>query len=321
MSGSSAADGTWTGEENRDEAGWSVDGDFDYNSDGFTDYLIGAHTASGTLSYAGAAYLVYGPGLGSLSLSVADAKIEGNYSDGTLGSAVTGLGDTNGDGSDDLAIGGEQCGLDRNGRAYVFTDDIGGVLDADASAAAWFEGSDSYDSLGYALADGGDFNDDGYADLIVGAPYTDTGTTESGSAYVIAGPMDTNGYAEDVALAEFYGESYNAAAGRSVDGSKDLNRDGYTDVLVGAPYADAGAGFNDAGFTYLVYGPQSGALSLSGARVNLMGVEMYQNSGNAVAFIGDQDGDDSPEIATGAPYTDSVTSGGGALYLIFGGRL
>jgi hypothetical protein len=98
----------------------------------------------------------------------------------------------------------------------------------------------------------------------------------------------------------------------------DLNRDGFTDVLVGAPSANAG-GFNRPGSTYLVYGPQSGALSLANARVNLTGVEDYQSAGSAVAFIGDQDGDDSPEVLTGAPY--SGTSDEGGIYIVFGGRL
>jgi hypothetical protein len=142
--------------------------------------------------------------------------------------------------------------------------------------------------------------------------------------YLIAGPLDSFGAAQTERYAEFYGESGGGAAytraGSGIDGSMDLNLDGFTDVLVGAPSMDGG-GFNEPGATYLVYGPQSGAMSLANARVNLTGTESYQDSGSAVAFIGDQDGDDSPEVLTGAEYWDAGGSDSGGIFVVFGARL
>ena len=320
LTASSSADATWTGEDMNDEAGQIVEGGFDYNMDGFADYAIGAPSASGTLSYEGAAYLVYGPGLGSYDLGSADTRFSGSESDSRFGCGIAALGDTDGDGADDLAVGAMYAGDDDNGRVYVFGGGFGSTADAESSAMGWFEG-DSYDNIGEHLADGGDFNDDGYADLLIGAPYASGSGSNSGTVYLIAGPLDTFGGAQANAYAEFYGESYYSNAGIGVDGSMDLNRDGFTDVLVGASAADAGGGLNDAGSTYLVYGPQSGTMSLANARVNLQGTELYQNSGSAVAFIGDQDGDHSPEVLVGAPYSDTGGSDSGGIYIVFGGRL
>ena len=319
VSASTSADATWTGEDNNHEAGQYVEGGFDYNADGFADYVIGAANASVTLSYEGAAYLVYGPGLGSYDLGSADTRFTGSQSNGRFGGAVAALGDTDGDGAGDLAVSAQYAGEDDNGRVYVFGGGFGATVDAESGAMGWFEG-DAYDNIGERLADGGDFNNDGYADLLIGAPYASGSGSNSGTVYLMAGPLDTFGAAQTSAYAEFYGEPYNTEAGRGVDGSMDLNRDGFTDVLVGAPGYDGG-GFNQAGATYLVYGPQSGSMSLADARVNLHGTEDYQYSGSAVAFIGDQDGDDSPEVLTGAQYADTGGSDSGGIYLVFGSRL
>ena len=321
VSASSSSDATWTGENANDEAGWAVEGGFDYNLDGFADYVIGAQNASITLSNEGAVYLVYGPGLGDLSLADADTRFVGSESYARLGGSVAALGDTDGDGAGDLAVGAEQMGDDDNGRVYVFGGGFGASVDAETGASAWYEG-EVYDNLGRRVADGGDFNDDGYADLLIGAPWASGSGSNSGTVYLIAGPMDASGSAMSLAYAEFYGEMSNTEAGEGIDGSMDLNRDGFTDVLVGAPGADHAGGLNQAGSTYLVYGPQSGVMSLANARVNLTGLEGGQYSGNAVAFIGDQDGDDSPEVLTGAKYTAGTGgSDGGAIYIVFGGRL
>jgi hypothetical protein len=317
LSASASADATWEGEDVNEEAGQAVEGGFDYNADGFADYVIGAQRASGTTSEEGAAYLVYGPGLGSYDLGSADTRFSGSESGSYFGGSVAALGDTDGDGADDLAVGAQYMGDDENGRVYVFGGGFGSTADAESAAMAWFEG-EAYNYLGEKIADGGDFNDDGYADLLIGAPNASGSGSNSGTVYLMAGPLNTFGDAQTSSYAEFYGESSNTEAGRGIDGSMDLNRDGFTDVLVGAPSANGG-GFSRPGSTYLVYGPQSGALSLANARVNLTGVEDYQSAGSAVAFIGDQDGDDSPEVLTGAPYSGSSDDGG--IYIVFGGRL
>jgi hypothetical protein len=321
VSASTSADATWEGEETNDAAGYVVEGGFDYNFDGFADYVIGAPEASITFSNEGAAYLVYGPGLGDYSLADADTRIVGNESYARFGGSVAALGDTDGDGAGELAVGAEQMGDDENGRVFIFGGGLGESIDAETGALGWYEG-EAYDNIGRRVADGGDFNDDGYADLLIGSPWASGSGTNSGTVYLIAGPMDATGAAQSLAYAEFYGEGYNTDAGEGIDGSMDLNRDGFTDVLVGAPAADYAGGLYQAGSTYLVYGPQSGAMSLANARVNVIGLEEGQYSGSAVAFIGDQDGDDSPEILTGAKYTDASGGGdSGALYVVLGGRL
>jgi hypothetical protein len=317
------AGAAWTEEVIYDYAGWSVGGGFDFNDDGYDDYAIGApYAETGSTYSTGATYLVYGPGLVTASIADADAKIGATTSYEYMGWSTTGLGDVDGDGTDDFATSA-YASNSYSGRTYVFT---GGTLEgdftADAEATAYFQGAATYDYLGYKIANGGDFNNDGYADLLAFAMYADTGAPSSGSAYVIEGPMIASGSIATYADAELYGEASSDAAGFAMDGAMDLNRDGYTDVLVGAPYWEDGtAGMYSQGATYLMYGPQTGAVALADARCRMTGTAYNDNEGYGVAFIGDQDGDTSPEILSGAPYSNEGSSYGGALHLIFGGRL
>src|SRR6185436_13325852 len=105
-----------------------------------------------------------------------------------------------------------------------------------------------------------------------------------------------------VALTELYGEaSYQYVGQNDMDGELDVNRDDFTDVLIGSAYSSAG-GVSYGGSAYVVYGPQSGDISLADARCQLYGATMYEQAGYGVSFIGDQSGDDSPEVLVGAPY-------------------
>ena len=91
------------------------------------------------------------------------------------------------------------------------------------------------DRLGYSVSTSGDVNGDGYGDVIVGAFGNDAGGFAAGRAYIYFGRIAMNNTA-DVILT---GEGASDWFGLSVSVSGDVNGDGYSDVIVGAPQNDA----------------------------------------------------------------------------------
>src|SRR5690606_92605 len=111
-----------------------------------------------------------------------------------------------------------------------------------------FNGETDLDFLGYAVSSAGDVNGDGFSDIIVGAPYNDAGGISAGRAYIYYGGTTM----DNVADVSFTGEAENNEFGVSVSSAGDVNGDGYSDVIIGARYNDAGGGI--AGRAYIYYG-------------------------------------------------------------------
>ncbi len=315
----SAADAEWSGEANSDYAGKLVAGGFDFDADGNDDYIVGADQAD---YYNGAGYLIYGPGTGDNNLADADAKFTGTVSYGFAGQEGTGLPDMDGDGADEIVFG-IYAAASYYGSAYLyFGSALGGeyALD-DTTADTVITGAASYDQLGMRTSRAADFNGDGLGDLLLGAPQADTGGSTTGSVYVILGPADASGAASTLAHAEIYGEYAGEQIGAyPIDGAMDVNRDGFSDVVLSMPYASLSglAGVYSTGTTYVMYGPQTGDVSVANARCAIHGTTAYEESGYSVSFIGDQSGDDSPEVLIGAPF---ASGSGGNNYVVWGDRL
>jgi hypothetical protein len=312
----SGADGTWSGETNSDYAGQGVAGGFDFDADGNGDTLVGAYAAS---SYSGAVYLVYGPGTGANDLGDAPVKISGSLSYGYLGQngSLTGVPDMDGDGADEIALG-QYSGASYAGAVYLFYGQSLGGDYTTSDADVTYTGDSANDYLGMHIGRATDFNGDGLGDVMMGAYAADTGGYYTGSVYIVAGPGDTGGSVSSVAQAELYGESaYQYVGQNDMDGELDVNRDDFTDLVIGSPNSSAG-GVSYGGSAYVVYGPQTGDVSLADARCQLYGATMYEQAGYGVSFIGDQSGDDSPEVLVGAPYGSSYA---GTAYIVWGDRL
>jgi menaquinone-dependent protoporphyrinogen IX oxidase len=136
------------------------------------------------------------------------------------------------------------------GKAYLLYGPLYGEIDL-AYANASFIGENSHDYAGRSVSSAGDVNGDGYDDVIIGAPYNSDGGGYAGKAYLLYGPL----YGEiDLAYADasFIGENAYDYAGESVSQAGDVNRDGYDDVIIGAPYNSDGGSY--AGKAYLFYG-------------------------------------------------------------------
>ncbi len=315
--GLSSAHATFTGESIGDIAGGSVAGAGDTNGDGYDDVFIGASANDTNGGNAGAAYLVLGPVTGDIGLSSADARLFGEDSGDIAGWIVDG-GLLDGDAFADLAVGSPQ--QDRSGSnagvVYVQYGPISGDLDL-ASADAVVMGEVAGDTAGYSLSAKGDHDGDGVADLLVGAPYFDDGSSSDvGACYLLLGPVSGSiGLAS--ADARLIGEDADDQAGYAISSAGDVDGDGVDDLLVGAWQRDVD-GVSNAGSAYVVLGPVSGDVSLASADASVVGEDEDHRVGESVASAGDVDGDGSGDVLVGSSYDTDGGSYAGAAFLLLG---
>jgi len=116
------------------------------------------------------------------------------------------------------------------GRAYLFYGPFTGNINA-ADADAIISAEAFGDNLGFSVASGGDVNNDGFDDLIIGARSNDTRGIQSGRVYLFYGPLGGELAATD-ADAIISGAAFDEL-GRAVAPAGDLNGDGFDDILLG----------------------------------------------------------------------------------------
>ena len=312
------ADAAIYGENGLDFAGKAVAGAGDVDGDGRSDLLVGAEREDSGGNMAGMAYLLLGP-VSATSLGDATARYMGEADSDIAGSALAGLGDSDGDGFDDLLVGalGNDDGGSGAGCAYLLLGPS--TWDRElASADGQLMGDDAGDEAGTAVAAAGDVNCDGYCDLLIGAPGDDEGGTDAGAAYLLLAPL-SGALTLSAADAKLVGEAYNDGAGRAVAGIGDADGDGCDELLVGA-YREDSTGA-DGGAAYLVLGPVSCSALLADASVMYAGEDVGDYAGYAVAAAGDADGDGLADMLIGAPQNGTGGSSAGAAYLLLAASL
>lgn len=240
----------------------------------------------------------------------------------SAGTSVAFIGDFNGDGHEDIAVG--VPGNSANGRRagavdlYLSNHEAARV---DGSPDCRLFGGAPYESAGWAVSAAGDVNADGYDDVIVGSKASGASVNDEGVAWIVHGgvnlPVMVNLGTD--AAAELHGARTGDQFGMSVAGVGDVNGDGFGDVAVGAPGADPTG--VDAGAVFVFYGPVLGALAASQADVVRMGEGAGDRAGAAVAALGDVDGDDLPDIGVGAPEWGPGLSEDGTVYVLSGASL
>jgi hypothetical protein len=180
-----------------------------------------------------------------------------------------GVGDWNGDGIDDFAVGAlrdDDGGTDAGAVYIVFGGALSGT-DTLASADLKITGESAGDNFGRGVAGVGDVNGDGFADLLVGAIGVDVNGADSGAGYLFYGPASGT-LSANASEAALYGEAAGEIAGE-IAWVGDISGDGQDDLMIGAQYA--GRGGTRRGAVYLFTTPPSGALTLSSAPLIISG--------------------------------------------------
>ncbi len=219
------------------------------------------------------------------------------------------VGDVDGDGNQDV-VTATLYANGYNGGGYVAYGPVSGTQDLD-TASYRIEGARSTYGAGRSIGLA-DSDNDGYEDIVFGAPYTD-----SNSAFIVLGPVtdDVDLSAADVILEGEYG-TY-CAHGTDLG---DINGDGYADATVGAYYEDLGGGAG-SGNVYLVYGPWSSGTTVD-LRDDYDGLLIGENAnaytGRVMRAGADYDGDGIGDILAPAIYDSTAGPYSGSVYMVYG---
>jgi hypothetical protein len=216
----------------------------------------------------------------------------GSYPSNTY--TVSDAGDVNNDGYDDVVLG-----IASADKAIV-------VSGSNASTLFSLNAAASGEYFGWAVARAGDVNQDGFDDLVIGAPWADVPFSNAGYVQVLSG-------ANGDSLYRFNGSALDEYLGFSVDGNCDVDNDGIPDFVVGGQNANSGAGL---------------ARVYSGSTGNIIytfnGDNAGDNFGYSVACAGDVNNDDYGDVVVGAPKDDNngkSNSGSVSIYSGINGQL
>jgi von Willebrand factor type D domain/Bacterial Ig domain/Calx-beta domain/FG-GAP repeat len=346
-----------SGQDEFDYVGIAVNPAGDINADSFDDLLIAAPGSLGGES--GKTYILYGSSQNiPTNLTLADLEdaseelltftrgfqqpISAAISRGHIvvsginsppSTAVSGIGDVNGDGFDDVAVAPEPNEDNPISETYILFGSASGFgnlnlteLDSNNGFILTNLPPNANPSLGSA----GDINNDGIDDFLLGVPEATVGNlANAGQTYVIFGTREGFGEHLDVTQLNdsngfvLNGSEIDELAGSSVSAAGDINSDGIDDLIIGA----AGATVNDlasAGKVYAVFGSETGfPASLNLAELDgsnglvLKGANADDSTGISVSAAGDTNGDNIEDLIVGAP-GNLFNNTPGKSYIVFG---
>jgi hypothetical protein len=252
---------------------------------------------------------------GTASLADGDAVLQGAAAGDYAGVAVAGAGDVNGDGYDDVLVGSPRADTagSNAGDAYLLLGPISGTASL-STADAVISGLAAGDLAGTALVGLGDWNGDGFGEIVIGAYGDDSASSGAGAAYILEGPVATGSVTD--AVATVLGSADNDGLGYAVARIRDVNADTIPDLLVGA-YGSDSTGSN-AGSAYLFTGPITGQVTTSSAAASFHGDRDGDSAGWAVGGAGDTNGDAISDLIVGAPSSDNTATDAGVAAIFLG---
>jgi hypothetical protein len=238
----------------------------DLNGDGIDDLLASAQGAGEVRVFSGA-----------------DGSLVRTWTQSTsaqwFGMSVANLGDVNGDGIDDVAIGAPEGTKSGTASVYLYSGADGSLLSQIDHVGG--------EHFGEEIAAAGDLDLDGVPDLVVGGPMADP------SGITNAGALHAYSLATNAVLFDYFGDQVDEELGGELASGVDLNGDGIPDVIFGAAQDSR------------VFESQGLAGAVSGADGSLLwqrlGTRVHDAYGNSLA-LSDVDGDGRAELLVGAGY-------------------
>ncbi len=297
--------------------GYSVATAGDVNADGYSDVIIGAFMFDdGANLDEGRAFVYHGSAAG-LSATPNNTQDDANQAGANFGVSVSSAGDVNGDGYSDVIIGANNYDDGVNtaeGRAYIYHGSVSGLGASPINTPD--DANQANANFGICVADAGDLNGDGYSDVIIGASgYDDGVNTNEGRAYVYHG--SSTGLSATPNSTPDDANQASASFGFSVAGARDVNGDGYCDVIIGAYQYDDGINANE-GRSFVYHGSSAG-ISASPSNTQDDANQAGACFGVAVSSAGDVNGDGYSDVIIGVYlYDDGVNTDEGRAYIYHG---
>lgn len=291
-----------TGLEN---LGQSVASAGDVNKDGFNDVIIGAPSFSNGDLAEGRALIFLGTAQGLQAQPV--WSYEGNSRSILFGWSVSSAADVNGDGYIDVVVGALQSSVTaaNQGQVFIFSGSATGI----SQTPTWsYVGDHASAQLGVSVAGVGDVNQDGFADVLVGEHGYSRIRGNAGRALLFMG--SATGLSNLPAwIAD--GSSHEGQLGYSVAGVGDINKDGYSDFVLGARGQINMGSSGGAAFLYL--GSRGGPSTIPDW--SYFGRGAVSLLGTSVSSAGDVNGDGRGDLILGAAYTSNVASSSGSAFV------
>lgn len=297
------------GDQTGSRFGSAVAGAGDVNGDGYDDVIVGAPEFNGEVGTKSGALFVFYGGPDGLSLAP-DWSLDGPHGSAALGNAVAGAGDINGDGYDDVIAGAKWYGNgeEREGAAFAYCGSAAGL----GNVPCWqVEGNQKNAALGSAVAPAGDVDQDGYADVAVGAPYGTCNNVVTGFASVYHGSASG---LSPLPRWTAYGSGSDAGFGAAVNTAGDVDGTGYPDLIVGSP--GHSHSFESEGAAYLFRADSDGLQSTAAWQAT--GGQPWALLGSAVSAAGDLNADGYDDVIVGAPFYSEDQPAEGATFLFYG---